>query len=52
MLGSVRSVLIKKPGVALPNTLMAAYSFSEGSGPYTYIKYRHLGYWPHWRWCI
>lgn len=32
MLGSVRSVLIKKPGVALPNTLMASYSFSEGSG--------------------
>lgn len=32
MLGSVRSVLIKKPAVTLPNTLMAAYSFSEGSG--------------------
>lgn len=32
MLGSARSVLMKKPGVALPNTLMASYSFSEGSG--------------------
>jgi len=35
MLGSARSVLIKKPGVALPNTLLAAYSFSEGAGTTT-----------------
>ena len=34
MLGSARSVLIKKPGVTLP-TPLAAYSFSEGSGTTT-----------------
>ena len=32
MLGSARSVLMKKPGVALPTSIMAAYGFSEGSG--------------------
>lgn len=35
MLGSARSVLLKKSGASLPNTLMAAYSFSEGSGTTT-----------------
>jgi len=35
MLGSARSVLMKKPGVTLPNTLLASYSFSEGSGTTT-----------------
>src|SRR6478672_12004267 len=34
MLGSARSVLMKKPGVALP-TPLAAYGFSEGSGTTT-----------------
>src|SRR5438045_5413934 len=34
MLGSARSVLLKKPGITLPATL-AAYSFSEGSGTTT-----------------
>ena len=35
MLGSVRSVFVKKPGAVLPNTLLASYSFSEGSGTTT-----------------
>ena len=34
MLGSARSVLLKKPSVTLPNAL-AAYGFSEGSGTTT-----------------
>lgn len=35
MLGSARSVLMKKPAVALPTSIMAAYGFSEGSGTTT-----------------
>lgn len=35
MLGSARSVLMKKPAVALPTSIMASYGFSEGSGTTT-----------------